>query len=167
MYGTVEELDDGRWRLRFVRNLPHPVETVWRAITEPEHLATWFPTTIDGDRVAGAPLRFTFPNGQAPAFDGEVIDYQPPSLFEFRWGTDLIRLEIEAAATGTRLTLFDTLEVRGKAARDAAGWHTCLDALASALAGGGHAGDTMNAWNEVHPHYVREFGAEGATLGPP
>lgn len=62
MYGTTEHLDDGRWRLRFVRTLPHPAEKVWRALTEPAHLAHWFPSTIDGERAAGAPLRFVFPH---------------------------------------------------------------------------------------------------------
>jgi uncharacterized protein YndB with AHSA1/START domain len=63
MYGTLERLNDTHWQLRFTRTLSHPVEKVWRAITEPEHLAHWFPTTIDGERSAGAPLRFAFPGG--------------------------------------------------------------------------------------------------------
>ena len=42
MYGELEQLNDGRWRLRFTRALAHPPEKVWRAITEPEHLASWF-----------------------------------------------------------------------------------------------------------------------------
>ena len=64
MYGTLDTLQDGRSQLRFTRALAHPPEKVWAAITEPEHLAHWFPTTIDGERAAGAPLRFTFPGGQ-------------------------------------------------------------------------------------------------------
>jgi uncharacterized protein YndB with AHSA1/START domain len=91
MYGTLEQLDDGRWRLRFTRTFAHPVEKVWRAITEPEHLAAWFPTTIDGARAAGAPLHFTFPEGEAPPFDGEMIAYEPPSVMEFRWGSRFAR----------------------------------------------------------------------------
>lgn len=41
MYGTLEQLDDRRWQLRFTRLLRHPVDTAWRAISEPEHLAQW------------------------------------------------------------------------------------------------------------------------------
>jgi uncharacterized protein YndB with AHSA1/START domain len=82
MYGSLEELDDGRYRLRFTRSLAHPQETVWRAITEPEHLAHWFPTTIEGDRAPGASLRFSFPGGEAPPFEGEMLAYEPPSLME-------------------------------------------------------------------------------------
>ena len=31
MYGDLEQLDDGRWQLRFTRALAHPPEKVWRA----------------------------------------------------------------------------------------------------------------------------------------
>src|SRR6266511_2822992 len=39
--GTVEEIG-GRYVLRFERRLPHPVETVWDALTRPERLRDWF-----------------------------------------------------------------------------------------------------------------------------
>lgn len=167
MYGTVEQLQDGRWRLRFDRTFDHPIEKVWRAVTEPEHLAAWFPTTIEGARTAGAPLVFTFPQGQAAPFAGEVTAFEPQSLFEFRWGPDVIRLELRPAGDRTVMTLLDTLAERGKAARDGAGWHTCLDALAAALEGDLTARGALDEWEAVHRHYVVSFGAEGATIGPP
>ena len=40
--GTLEERD-GRFVLRFERRLPHPPEEVWRALTEPDRMAAWFP----------------------------------------------------------------------------------------------------------------------------
>ena len=166
-YGTVEQLDDGRWRLRFERTLPHSPEEVWRAITEPEHLAHWFPTTIEGERAAGAPLRFSFPDDQWPAIEGEMLAYEPESLMEIRWGPDVVRIELRAAGMGTELTLLDILEDRGKAARDGAGWHTCLDALEAALRGEPEARAQMDSWADVHPHYVEAFGPEAATIGPP
>ena len=166
-YGTIEQVNDGRWRLRFTRTLVHPQTKVWRAVTEPEQLARWFPTTIDGERAAGAPLRFTFPNDMAEPFDGEMLAYEPESAIEFRWGPDLVRIELRAVGEGTELTLLDTLEERGKAARDGAGWHTCLDALEAALAGEDEARAQMDTWAEVHPHYVESFGTEAATIGPP
>lgn len=167
MYGTVGKLGDGRWQLRFTRNFRHPAAKVWRAITEPEDLVAWFPTTIEGDRVAGAPLHFVFPKGEAPPMEGEVIHYEAPSVFEFRWGTDTIRLEVQGSPTESTLTLLHTFEERGKSARDAAGWHVCLDALSAALEGGADARPAINRWNDVHPHYVEEFGPEGASIGPP
>ena len=167
MYGTVHQLEDGRWQLRFKRALDHPQSRVWRAITEPDHLARWFPTTIEGQRLAGAPLRFTFPRGEAPPFDGEMLAFEPESLVEIRWGTDVIRIELRPLPDGTELTLLDTLEQRGKAARDGAGWHTCLDALEAALDGAPDGRGELRDWGEVHRHYVESFGPEAATIGPP
>jgi uncharacterized protein YndB with AHSA1/START domain len=167
MYGTLEQTDDGRWRLRFTRTLDHPPEKVWRAITEAEHLAHWFPTTIEGERATGARLRFSFPGGQAPPMEGEMLAYAAPSVMELRWGPDVVRLELKPCEQGTMLTLLDTFDEHGKAARDAAGWHVCLDALSAHLRGEPDARETMSAWKEVHPSYVASLGPEAATIGPP
>jgi uncharacterized protein YndB with AHSA1/START domain len=167
MYGTVDPLPDGRFQLRFTRTLAHPVDRVWRAMTEPEHLAHWFPTTIEGERAAGASLRFSFPGAEAPPFEGEMLAFEPSSLMELRWGPDIVRLELRPTATGTHLTLLDTLDQRGKAARDAAGWHVCLDNLEAGLRGAPDAGEHPASWSEVHPRYVERFGPEAATIGPP
>ena len=70
--------------------------------------------------MVGGPLAFTGPEGRGPDFDGEVLAYQPQSLVEFRWGTDVIRLELAARQDGCTLTLLDTFDELGKAARDAA-----------------------------------------------
>jgi uncharacterized protein YndB with AHSA1/START domain len=167
MYGDLRQLDDGRWQLRFTRTLRQPPEKVWRAITEPDHLAHWFPTTIDGERAAGAGLRFVFPADQAPPFDGEMIACEPPSLMELRWGGDVLRLELRAVDDGTELTLLDTFEEHGKAARDAAGWHTCLNALEAELRGEHGAREALDGWREAHAHYVERFGPQAASIGPP
>jgi uncharacterized protein YndB with AHSA1/START domain len=167
MYGTCEQLDDGRWQLRFTRTVDHPPSKVWRAITEPEHLAAWFPTTIEGERAAGAPLRFSFPGGEAEPFDGEMLAFDPPAALELRWGTDIVRIELRPDGDGTELTLLDTLDERGKAARDGAGWHTCLDALEASLSGDPDARAATGAWRDLREHYAERFGAEAATIGPP
>jgi hypothetical protein len=93
--------------------------------------------------------------------------FEPPRLMEMQWGPDLLRIELRPVPEGTELTLLDTLEARGKAARDGAGWHTCLDALEADLAGDDAARATMGRWSEVHPRYVERFGPEAATIGPP
>ena len=54
--GTLTR-DGDRWMLTFTRKLAHSREKVWRAVTEPEHLAVWYPQEIVGERRAGAPLR--------------------------------------------------------------------------------------------------------------
>lgn len=167
MQGTLDQDHDGNWQLRFERVYSHPIDKVWRAVTEPEQLAAWFPTTIEGDRSTGAPLRFSFPENEPPAFDGRMLAFEPPSLMEIQWGTDIVRFDLAAVPTGAMLVLTVTLDERGKAARDGAGWHVCLDALALALDGAYDARLAMGRWAEVHPEYVERFGPEAATIGPP
>ena len=96
MYGELEKLEgQERWRLRYARVFPHLVEKVWRAITEPAHLAAWFPTTIDGERKAGAELTFAHPgNVSLPPIAGRMLAYEPQRLIEFDWGGDVIRIEL-------------------------------------------------------------------------
>jgi len=67
------ERRDGQVRLRFTRRLQYPPQTVWRVLTEPEHLAAWFPTTIEGEWVAGAMLRFSFRDMEADPLGGEML----------------------------------------------------------------------------------------------
>jgi uncharacterized protein YndB with AHSA1/START domain len=165
-HGKLETTDSDQPRLRFQRLLAHPQEKVWRAITEPERLAHWFPTTIDGERAAGARLKFVFPKGQAPPFDGEMIVFDPPNAMELRWGPDTLRLELHPVEAGTLLILLDTLQELGKAARDAAGWHICLDGLAALLNHEDHP-DAIGTWSDVHAVYAVEFGANATTIGPP
>jgi uncharacterized protein YndB with AHSA1/START domain len=165
MIGILEQTPAGA-RLRFTRRLGHPVEKVWRAVTEPEHLDAWFPDTIVVDRwEVGAPLRFAHAGGAG--FDGEVLAFDPPRMLELRWGTDVIRIELAPDGDGTVLTLLDTFDELGKAARDGAGWHTCLDRLEHHLDGTIPPWSQSDRWREVHPSYVESLGPEAATIGPP
>ncbi|MGH8944855.1 MAG: SRPBCC family protein [Acidimicrobiia bacterium] len=166
VYGRLEQIDD-RWQLRFTRRLPHPLEKVWRALTEPEHLAAWFPTTIEGERAAGAALRFAFHEGEAPPLDGEMLTYEPPRVLEFRWDDDTLRFELQPDGDGTVLTLLNTFDELGRASRDAAGWHECLDLLGYHLTGEHPPWAPGQKWGEVHPDYVEQFGPEASTIGPP
>ena len=116
--GTLTREGD-RWMLTFTRRLAHPREKVWRAVTEPAHLAAWYPQEIVGERRAGAPLRFVSPAGDG--FDGQMLVFDPPEIIEFTWGADRLRIELRADGAGTLLTLTDTFDELGKAARDGAG----------------------------------------------
>ena len=161
--GTLSRQGD-RWTLRFTRRLAHPRDRVWRAVTEPEHLAVWYPQQIVGERKAGAPLQFVSAAGDS--FDGRMLVFDPPSVLEFTWGADLLRIELEADGTDTLLTLTDTFDDLGKAARDAAGWHECLDRLANHL-DGTPPPPWGQTWRQVHARYVSCLGPDAATIGPP
>ena len=161
--GTLAQHGDD-WTITFTRRLSHPQEKVWRAVTEPEHLAAWFPQEIVGERRAGAGLRFVSSGGDG--FDGEMVVFDPPSVMELMWGTDRLRIELVPDGDGTMLTLIDTFSELGKAARDAAGWHECLERLGAELDGTEPPG-WGDVWKAVNPQYAERFGPEAATVGPP
>jgi uncharacterized protein YndB with AHSA1/START domain len=157
--------------LRFRRRLAHAPTAVWAALTEEDQLAAWFPTTIEGERVAGAPLRFSFRRSEGAPFDGEMTGYDPPKVLELRWGEDILRFELspqsEGGQEGCVLTLTVTFPEHGKAARDAAGWHVCLEQLASVCDGSTPPWDPAERWRVVHPRYVERLGLEASAIGPP
>lgn len=158
---------DGRWQIVFTPRLAHPPEQVWTALTDPDWLPAWFPNEMHGDRAEGAPLRFTFAGkGDKGAFDGQMRTWDPPRTLAFRWGEDELRFELRADGAGTVLTLIDTIDDVSRAARDAAGWHECLDRLHVALEGQDpdFARDERRA--QLHPVYVQEFQPHLATAGP-
>ena len=159
----------GRWQLRFVRRLAHPQDKVWRALTVPGHRDAWFPQRIeaDGDWAAGAHLKFVSDVMPETNFDGELLVYDPPRTLEMRWGTDVLRFELAPDGDGTILTLVSILAELGTAARAGAGWHTCLDTLAYALAGQAPPWTGEERWRQVHPAYDSRFGPEASAIGPP
>ena len=85
MHGHYETIDE-RPVLRFERRLAHPVDAVWRAVTEPEELAQWFPSSVEGALEPQSELKFSFPNDIAPPMDGRVLAVDPPHRFEFTLG---------------------------------------------------------------------------------
>lgn len=165
-YGQLEQADE-RWQLRFVRRLPHSPEKVWRAITEEEQVSKWFPCDIVGERAAGAALQFVFRENEGPTIEGRMTAFEPPRLLEMTWGDDVLRFELTPDGDGTLLTFLDTVDELGKAARDAAGWHVCLDVLDIVANGEEPPFDAQDRWREVEAHYVETFPPEASTIGPP
>jgi uncharacterized protein YndB with AHSA1/START domain len=161
--GRLEQRGDN-WAVIFTRRFDHPVEKVWRAVTEPEHLAAWFPGRIEGELRAGAPLKFVVETGDA--FEGEMVMFEPPKVLELLWGEDALRIELQPDGDGTVMTFVDTLQELGKAARDGAGWHECLARLVAHLDGTPRPPDG-EVWNAVHPKYQEQFGPDASTIGPP
>ncbi|MGD9986527.1 SRPBCC family protein [Pseudonocardia sp.] len=123
-----------RWALRLERRYAHPVDTVWRAVTQPVHLAQWFPSAVEVDLRVGGTMTFTFGEG-GPHLTGEVTALDPPRLLAFTWGEDDMRFELEPDGDGTRFVLVTTFDDRYGAPSYAAGWDMCLAALSPVLAG--------------------------------
>jgi uncharacterized protein YndB with AHSA1/START domain len=160
--GTLDA-DGDRWRLTFTRVLTHPPAKVWRAITEPDHLSRWFPSDIEGERRAGAKLRFPFREDEGPTLDGEMLVYDEPHVLELRWGDEELRFELEPDGDGCRLTFINTFDEQGKATRDAAGWHVCLAYLVALLDGTEPSAEEAS-WKRYEQVYRDRFPPEASTI---
>jgi uncharacterized protein YndB with AHSA1/START domain len=177
--GTLEIRDDGKYSLRFERELTHPPDRVWRALTEPDQLRHWFPTDIEGERKLGARIRFVFREDAPSAadmpellehdpvdLDGQFIEFDPPRLLAYTWGEETLRWELDEIGDGCRLVFTHVFDERSgiphpggprkKAARDASGWEMCLDGLA-ALLEGSSAPSAEDRWRGMYDGYVKRF----------
>lgn len=155
--------------LRFERDLTHPVAKVWRAITEPGELAHWFPSAVELDPRPGGAMRFTFPD-TAPVdtdWSGEVLEFDPPRVFAFRWNQDVLRFELLPTDTGCRLVFTQTLGGgpvgRLGAGRNAAGWDTCLANLTARLDDRPAAPPDAD-WATPILGYLRRFGLDAGEV---
>jgi uncharacterized protein YndB with AHSA1/START domain len=164
-HGTFATVD-GHPAVRFERRLQHPVEKVWRAVTEPAGLAHWFPAEVEVELEEGGRMHFVHGDGAAPPADGRVLELDPERAFEFTWGEERLRLELEPTDDGCLLRLTHFLSTREQAARDAAGWHVCLDGLARHLDGEPAAAPTSEATSEWRAHYD-EYRSRGLPEGAP
>jgi uncharacterized protein YndB with AHSA1/START domain len=125
-----------QWTLVFIRDLRHPPERVWAALTEPGQLSEWAPFLADRglDRLGDVTL--TMVDGEtAEPMAATVRRADRPHLLEYTWGTDLLRWELAETGGGTRLTLRHTVANRLWAPKVAAGWHICLVVAAQLLDG--------------------------------
>jgi uncharacterized protein YndB with AHSA1/START domain len=175
VHGTSETIDN-KPALSFERHLDHPVEKVWRAVTDPEELAHWFPATVKLEALeVGARMTFAFPEEmELPTGSGEITECDPPRLLAYSWdgfeeGVDHLRFELEPAAGGEGCVLRFThlLTASERASRDAAGWHVCLDRLAERLAGAdtvSPSGDPTADWRGLYEEYQRRGLPAGAEL---
>jgi uncharacterized protein YndB with AHSA1/START domain len=151
---------EGKPVLRFERFLPRPVEDVWRAVTDPTQLRSWFPTRIEIEAwVVGATLVHHFDDASLPPLPGRVLACAPPHRLVFTWGDDTIGFELTAADGGTVFVLTEELEPSA-AARNAAGWEVCLGRLVHGVGG--------QDWRSRFEHYTASFAPVlGAQEGPP
>lgn len=123
--------DGARSTLRVRRRYDHPVERVWRAVTTPVNLATWFPSPVELDLREGGEIRFTAFDG--PEATGTVTAVDEPHRFAFTWGEDRFLFELAADGDATLFTLTQAFDDHAGAASFAAGWTACLGLLADVL----------------------------------
>jgi uncharacterized protein YndB with AHSA1/START domain len=156
------ELIENHPTLRFERRIAHPVEAVWRAVTAPAELAHWFPCEVQVDLRVGGRMTFVFPEMTLPegasTLLGEVTELEPPRRFSFTWGEDHLHFALEPIDDGAACLLLFTVELDSadKAARDGAGWHSCIDGLEHLLDGDEDSRPhDRDAWQGHYEEYQR------------
>jgi len=161
---TVEcQADGDRWLLVFVRDLRHQPEAVWDALTQPAQLSEWAPFLADRDLSSLGDATLTMVDGDtAEPMAARVSRAEPPTLLEYTWGPDLLRWELAATDSGTRLTLRHTITHRGWVPKVAAGWHICLDVAEHLLdgrpVGAIRGSDAVNfGWDELRGAYATKL----------
>jgi uncharacterized protein YndB with AHSA1/START domain len=146
---------DGRPGLRFERYLPHPVERVWRAVSEAAELGRWMPAAGDWTPELGEVF--------GPGGLGRVTELDPPRVIAWTFGGDLFRFALRAEGDGCTLVFTHVFDEAKLAAQTAAGWTCYLDRLAAQLAGGQLTEEQAHApIGERHERYAAQFGLDPA-----
>jgi uncharacterized protein YndB with AHSA1/START domain len=161
--GTLERRGEHQV-IRFERRLGHSVERVWRALTQPDEIASWL-ALAELELEEGGRVVLTWQNtddeGNTAVARGTVSALEPPRLLEF--DTDShgrLRWELEPAGDGTALTFTAEVDVPADVETEViAGWHIHLDHLEEVLDGGTidwpnwdreHRPD----WERIHERYA-------------
>jgi uncharacterized protein YndB with AHSA1/START domain len=116
------------------RELRHPVDRVWRKLTEPGELSRWSPLVPDRPLTSVGPAT-SRESAQDQGVDTEVLACDPPRELVHRWGGHLLRWTLTPTSAGSRLTLAQTFDVRDDCGKYGAGWHICLAVLVTSLDG--------------------------------
>ena len=165
-YGAQARKDGEKWTLILVRELHHPPEKVWQALTDPSHLREWAPFETDGSLGTVGTVKLTWVETRTP-IETRVTRADAPKVLEY----NNTKWELEAMGGGTRLTLWHTID-RRFISWGAAGWHIAFDVLDRLLSGtpiGRIAGgDAMkfHGWQRLTAEYAKQFGVETPNRSP-
>jgi len=147
---------DGRPALRFERYLDHPVERVWRAVSEPAEVRRWMPAAADWTLTVGAEFEL---GGQR----GQITELDPPHLIGWTFGADRFRFTLRAKGDGCALVFTHLFNDAAPAAQTAAGWECYLDRLDAQLAGQELSEERAHQpVGERHERYAARFGLDPA-----
>lgn len=145
-YGT--QLEDGS--LRFVRDLPGPIERVWEYLVDPEKRALWFcggtmgskpgdhyTMAFNHDHLSHEPLPERYADMQGGVeLQARIIEIDPPHLLVFEGVDEDQQTRIELSEQGDRVRLLliqsPTADL-GQLSDTAAGWHAHLGTLIDRL----------------------------------
>jgi uncharacterized protein YndB with AHSA1/START domain len=154
------------WTLILVREFRHPPAMVWQALTDPAHLFEWAPFDADRNLAAAGPVKLSTVGTPTPQVSETTVKRaEAQKLLEYNWGGNDLRWELEPLDSGTRLTLWHSID-RRFISWGAAGWHICFDVLERLLAGEpigrivGAEAMKFGGWQRLNAEYAKQFGVE-------
>lgn len=151
--GTLATID-GRPALRFERRLAHPIERVWRAVSEPAELEQWFPAAATWTPATGE----TFEAGGAT---GEVTDVDAPHRLAWTFAGDHYSFDLHPNDDGCLLIFTHVFDDHTLAAQTATGWDTYLSRLEPHITGHPISEAQAHAsWEEAHERYAERFAVD-------
>lgn len=142
MTNGIIDIDGDRAIISFERHLPHPIDAVWAAITDPAQRRAWFGETVLDTEAGTIEMLPEDPPAadDAKRMTGRILVWEPPHVFEHEWHQRIVedgvvRYELSETPTGTLLKFTH----RGLSVRNARGFipgtHAFFDRLDAYLAG--------------------------------
>ncbi|MEP6537073.1 MAG: SRPBCC family protein [Bryobacteraceae bacterium] len=165
--GAEVRKDGEKWTLVLVRELRHSPQKVWQALTDPAQLREWAPFEAEGSLgAAGTTVKLTTVGAPTPHITETTVKRaDAPKALEYTWGGNDMRWELEPVGSGTRLTLWTSID-RRYIAMGTAGWHICFDVLDHLLSGTpigritGPEAIKFGGWQRLNAEYGKQFGVE-------
>lgn len=125
----------------FEELLPHPMEAVWAALTNPDSISDWLMATSDFRPVAGCRFRMKTQRLSTTGWvEAEVIEIDPPQRMVWSWSANdgnppsTVTFQLVLDQGGTRLSLRHAGEIDPKIGHMLGeGWPGRITALAQTL----------------------------------
>jgi uncharacterized protein YndB with AHSA1/START domain len=140
----------------FRRQIAFPVDVdrLWKLLTDPSSVATWFGSTVEWELAPGGEIRFA--NGEDGARTGRVESVTPLRQLRFQWWPDdrdteisEVTYHLESIEDGTQLTITEE-PLRSRRL-------TTMDSVVRPTS----ASRTTNCANASPPHLTSRCGSAG------
>jgi uncharacterized protein YndB with AHSA1/START domain len=143
-----------RYTFKYERYYPHPVERVWRAVTNADDLDAWMMPSNFVEASPGGRFGFGFGGPVEEALQGTIGDFRENEVVDYGFDDgSRMRFELRADGSGTHLTFIHAFRGPGTAMEDhpggdlpggpdtpwrpgfMAGFYRCLESLGLYLDG--------------------------------
>jgi uncharacterized protein YndB with AHSA1/START domain len=138
-------VDNDKASITFRRLLPHPIQDVWAAITDPMQIEAWFMAKVRREDSRDGAFEMEHPNQLHVT--GRVLEWNPPRAYEYEWNlppgprapdgeASIVRWELSPTSEGGTLLIMTHRRLsRPRAEIFVRGFKVLLDRLSAHLDG--------------------------------